>query len=266
MSASVTICALRSGSSGNAVFIRSGATRLLLDAGVCARTIEASLQQIGEHARDLDAILVTHEHSDHMAGVGVMMRRYGLPLHASEPTFAAMQRGLGKINSQKVNFIVPGQDFHIGDFFIRSFSTPHDAVDPVGFRLETDAGAFTLMTDLGRVTDAMLQQASGSKAVLIEANYDPMMLMAGKYPYALKQRISGEQGHLSNEDSARAILALLRSGTQHFQLAHLSRDNNYPELADLTVKQVLQESGVSIEHDLTLQIARRFEVSPCLTF
>jgi len=264
MRGQVRLCALRSGSSGNAIFLGNRETRLLIDAGICARSVEQSLAEIDESASDLDALLVTHEHSDHIAGIGVMMRRYRLPLYVNSATWLAMQKTIGKVDPELVHLISPGEQLAIGDFAVTSFSTPHDAVDPVGYRVETDRGVFAVLTDLGHAETQLLQHVAGSLAVLIEANYDPMMLMAGKYPYFLKQRISGGQGHLSNEDCGRAMIQLIKWGTKHFQLAHLSKDNNYPELAMLTVEQMLAETGAKTGLDYTLSIARRYAVSqPC---
>lgn len=262
----VRLCALRSGSSGNAIFVGNNQTRLLIDAGICARSVEQSLAEIGESAADLDALLVTHEHSDHIAGVGVMMRRYRLPLYVNEATWLAMQKTIGKVAPELVHLISPDEQLTIGQFAVNSFSTPHDAIDPVGYRIETDRGVFAVLTDLGQADLQLLSRVAGSRAVLIEANYDPMMLMAGKYPYALKQRISGGKGHLSNEDCGRAMIQLLKWGTKHFQLAHLSKDNNYPQLALLTVEQMLAETGAVNGQDYAINIARRFSVSQSYQF
>lgn len=257
----ITLCALRSGSSGNAVFVGSERTRLLIDAGVCARTLEQALNEIDTRADQLDAILVTHEHSDHIAGVGVMMRRYHLPLYVTAATWQAMQQAVGRHDPALVHIMEAGQHWQIGDLEIHSFPTPHDAVDSVGYRIGGDDGSVSVLTDLGHVSESLLTAVYGSRAVLIEANYDLSMLMAGRYPYALKKRISGDHGHLSNEACAEAIHRLIERGTEHVQLGHLSRDNNYPELAMLTVQQILSESGIRPDQDMTLQVARRFAVS-----
>lgn len=259
--ASITLCALRSGSSGNAVYVGNERTRLLIDAGVCARTLEQALGEIDVRADQLNAMLVTHEHSDHVAGVGVMMRRYHLPLYLTRATWQAMQPTIGRHDSSLVHVMDAGQHWQIGDLEIHSFPTPHDAADSVGYRIGGDSGSVSVLTDLGHVDESLLSAVYGSRAVLIEANYDPSMLMAGRYPYALKKRISGDHGHLSNEDCAGAIHQLVEHGTEHFQLGHLSRDNNYPELAMLTVQQILSASGIKADQDMTLQVARRFAVS-----
>lgn len=265
MADSTKICALRSGSSGNAIYIGSKA-RILVDVGVCGRAVEQSMRAIGEEAAALDALIVTHEHTDHTSGIGVLMRRYKIPLYTSPATWEAMRTAAGRIDSDLVNLIRPGQSFTVGDLDITGFTTPHDAIDPVGYRIETPGGAVSVMTDIGYLADGLLQNAAGSKAIFLEANYDLTMLMNGYYPYFLKKRISGRQGHLSNDDCALAVNSLLAAGTEYFCLSHLSKDNNSPDLALMTVEQKLAEIGACAGRDLVLDIARRYEVSRPYTF
>lgn len=255
------ICALRSGSSGNAIFISSSRTRVLVDAGVCGRAVEQSMLEIGESAPALDALFVTHEHSDHISGIGVLMRRYKIPLYVSPATWSAMQSSIGRVNTDLVNLIQPDRTFFVGDMGITGFSTPHDAVDPVGYRIDTPRGAVSVLTDIGYLADGLLQNVAGSKAIFLEANYDQELLMNGYYPYFLKKRISGQRGHLSNEDCALAVSDLLKLGTSYFCLSHLSKDNNSPDLALMAVKQKLSAAGAYPGQDLHLDIARRYEVS-----
>lgn len=261
MNNQVQICALRSGSSGNAVYAGLDQTHLLIDAGVCGKAIEQSLADLDVDPRQLKALFVTHEHSDHISGVGVMMRRYKLPLYITEKTWAAMQHRAGKVDPQLIHFIQPDIPTTIGDFSVTAFSTPHDASDPVGYRVETARGSFSLITDLGHLSDDLIKQVSCSKAVMIEANYDEAMLMAGHYPYILKKRISSQVGHLSNDACAEAIITLLKQGTEYFQLAHLSKDNNYPDLALLTVTQALEHAGALIGRDVAVDVAKRYATS-----
>lgn len=266
MRQAVKVIPLRSGSSGNAVLITSQETRLLIDAGVNARTIEQSLASIGETADHLDGLLITHEHSDHITGVGVLMRRHRVPLYVNEKTWLAMRATVGPVDESLVHLIDTGSQTSIGDLSMTSFSVPHDAADPVGYRIDTARGPVTVLTDIGRMNSDLLDRAAGSKVILIEANYDRTLLMAGPYPMMLKQRICGDFGHLSNDDSAMAVAALLDRGTSHFYLYHLSEQNNYPELALLTVKRHLQNLGVRMEQDLLLDVARRFTVSEPMGF
>lgn len=257
----VLVCPLRSGSSGNAVLISDRHTNILIDAGVSCCTVEKALASLGQSADSLTALLVTHEHSDHVLGIGVLMRRYGLPLFVNLPTWQAMQGSIGLVDPSLVNIIDRTGSFSIGSFAISSFATPHDAVASAGFRLETDSGTVSLMTDIGEVTPSLLEQVSGSQAVLIEANYDPAMLMAGPYPALLKQRVNSPVGHLSNEACAHAVAALLQQGTEHFILSHLSKDNNFPELAMLTVGRHLNAINAQVGEDVMISVARRFAVS-----
>ena len=262
----VKTCALRSGSSGNSIFVGSQSTRLLIDAGICARSIEQSLQGIDEEAAGLDGILVTHEHSDHIAGVGVMMRRYKLPVFANLATWQAMRPSIGKIDERLVRVIETGQRNQIGDLVFSSFSTPHDAASPVGYRIELPGGDVSVITDIGSWQEPVLTSVAGSRIVYIEANYDHAMLMGGAYPALLKQRICSDYGHLSNEDCATAVCSLLESGTSQFVLSHLSKDNNYPELALLTVNSRLDIIGARRGRDLGIGVARRYANSEPLCF
>jgi len=265
--ARIKTCALRSGSSGNAVFVGHERTRLLIDAGVCLKTLEQSLQEIGESAGQLDGVLITHEHTDHVSGVGPLLRRYKIPLYVNLPTWAAMQRTVGAIDERLVHLLADeGGKTEIGDFGLTSFRTPHDAAASVGYRIETDSGAVAVFTDIGSLRDGLLDQVSGCRAVYIEANYDHSMLMAGSYPAMLKKRIAGSYGHLSNEDCATAVCRLAERGTEHFVLSHISKDNNYPELALLTVNSRLQLNGIKPETDLKVAVARRFAISTPVSF
>jgi phosphoribosyl 1,2-cyclic phosphodiesterase len=259
-------CALRSGSSGNAIFVGSGRTRLLVDAGVCCRTIEQSLQEIGETAADLDGILVTHEHIDHIAGVGILMRRHRIHLYVNLATWQAMRPVIGPVDEKLIHLVEAGRPTAVGDLALTAFATPHDAVSPVGYRIETRQGSVAVFTDIGSLQEHLFDQISGCRTVYIEANYDHAMLMAGSYPAMLKQRIAGSQGHLSNDDCATAVCRLLNEGTSHFVLSHISKDNNFPELALLTVNSRLQASGACADKDLYLGIARRFAVSEPVCF
>lgn len=261
MAAQVKTCALRSGSSGNSIFISDGHTRLLVDAGVCARTIEQSLCEIGEAAASIDGILITHEHSDHIAGVGVMMRRYKVPVYANQATWQAMRPLLGKIDDQLVRILETGRQTVIGDLALTSFSTPHDAVDSVGYRIETTQGDVSVFTDVGSLRDHLLSAVAGSRIIYIEANYDHAMLMGGIYPAMLKHRIASQYGHLSNDDCATAVCRLLQTGTSQFILSHISKDNNFPELALQTVQNSLLAAGALPGRDLAVHVASRYAIS-----
>lgn len=262
----VKTCALRSGSSGNSIFIGSGESRILVDAGVCCRTIEESLAEIGEEAAKLNGILVTHEHTDHIAGIGVMMRRYQIPVYANKATWHAMRTIIGKIDEKLICVLDTGREIAIGDLAVTSFTTPHDAAASVGYRIETAKGSVSVFTDIGSLREELLQSVAGCRIVYIEANYDHNMLMAGGYPAVLKQRIVSSYGHLSNDDCATAVCRLLETGTGEFVLSHISKDNNFPELAQMTVHSRLQAIGARPGQDLRISIAQRYAVSEPVWF
>ncbi|MDD2533443.1 MAG: MBL fold metallo-hydrolase [Eubacteriales bacterium] len=259
----VKICALRSGSSGNAIFVGSGSTKILIDAGVSLRDIEDALKSIGESASELTGVLVTHEHSDHGRSVGALMRRYQMPLYVNQGTYQALRYQLGKYPEHLVHIFDSNQPFTIGQEAMQAtgFRTSHDAAESVAFKIETAQGAVSVCTDLGWPDPVLLDQLAGSRVIYVEANYDPTLLAAGPYPQMLKQRISGEFGHLSNDDSARAIAHFLSRGTERFVLSHLSKENNYPELAMSTVRDQLALQQARIGEHLQVSIARRFSVS-----
>ncbi len=248
---------LFSGSSGNSLFVESDGTSLLVDAGVCCRSLENALAAVDADPGRLSGILVTHEHSDHVAGVGVMMRRYRTPLYVNRETWQAMSRTIGKVDPALVNFITPGETVQVGEIVFSSFRTPHDAVQSVGFRIETDCGAVSVVTDVGVMTEQLQNAVAGSSIMFIESNYDPLMLEHGAYPRYLKNRITSVNGHLSNDDCGKAIADLARHGTQRFVLSHLSKENNYPSLAFDTVSRRLKELGIDARRDLEIQVARR---------
>ncbi len=250
---------LFSGSSGNALLVESGKTRLLVDAGVCGRDIERAMAHVEADPRNLDGILVTHEHSDHVSGVGVLARRFRIPLYINQATWNALRHSIGKVSPDLVHLIAPGEQTIVKDLAFTSFRTPHDAVDPVGYRIDTGRRQLTVMTDIGHMAGSLVEAAAGSDLVFIEANYDPMMLEHGPYPRPLKERISGTHGHLSNEDCGRAIFDLALKGTARFVLSHLSRENNYPDLAMDTVVRQLAVHGIEVGRDIQIQVARRHQ-------
>jgi phosphoribosyl 1,2-cyclic phosphodiesterase len=260
MADALKACALRSGSSGNAIFVGGAGTRLLIDAGICCRSIEDALAAIEEEAAALSAVLITHEHSDHIAGVGPLLRRYKLPLYTTRGTWEAMRPLVGRVNEAQIHLIEPGRQTEIGDLAITAYSTAHDAAEPVGYRIESGQSAVAVLTDTGHLVDGLIEAVAGCRAIFLEANYDHAMLLAGSYPAMLKERIIGRYGHLSNDDSAAAACQLLERGTSRFILSHISKDNNYPELALLTVGSKLHEAGAS-NGDYRLAVARRYAIS-----
>ncbi|HID73783.1 MAG TPA: MBL fold metallo-hydrolase [Thermoplasmata archaeon] len=234
------VAVLNSGSNGNATLVIDGDRALLVDCGLSARRC---LQRAGDVAGEfsLEAILVTHEHTDHVSGVGPLARRLGVAVHATSTTRRAAGRRLEGIRFLPVE---PMSPFRIGPFEVTPLPLLHDAADPVGFHIRSGGTGITLATDLGIVTDDLMAYLERSDAVVLEANHDVEMLMAGHYPRPLKARIMGPLGHLSNDDSAATIA---RCAPRIAFLAHLSRDNNTSDLALGTVRREAEERGIDVE-------------------
>ena len=259
-------CPLFSGSSGNALFCQYGGTRLLIDAGKPGRAIEEALGSIGVDPETLSGILVTHEHSDHIQGVGVLARRHGLPIYATPGTWMGMEGKIGKIPMNLRREFYAGRDFYLGDMGVASFSIPHDAQDPVGFRLYGGNLSVSIATDLGHFTREVYDRIIGSSLILLESNHDPEMLrMNPHYSSVLKARILGERGHLSNESCARALRALVNAGTGTVLLGHLSGENNTPELAMRVNTDYLAMEDIRPGRDVKLDVARRDTRGPVYT-
>jgi phosphoribosyl 1,2-cyclic phosphodiesterase len=256
----IRFCSLFSGSSGNAIFLRADDTRILIDAGISAKRISLALAEIGEEASQLDAIIVTHEHSDHSSGIGVMSRKYKIPVYANTLTWSGMNVISDSLSSANVRFFENDADFNIGDIVIRPFGIPHDAADPVGFNLFAGSRKITLATDIGHINTPLLDHFTGSDLILIESNHDVEMLRVGRYPWYLKQRILSDSGHLSNDMAGKVVCYLAEKGTQRFMLGHLSKENNFPELAYQTVCSELLMKGITPGKDVELIVALRDKV------
>jgi len=250
-------CPLFSGSSGNAIYVGTERTKILIDAGLSGAKITAELAKLGVDMSEIRAILVTHEHADHIGGVGVLSRRYGIPVYASLGTWAAMQSKLGAIDAGCRIEFESGEDFTVGDLFVRPFPTPHDAADPVGYAVSAAGAKVAIATDLGAVRESWLREVEGADVLLLEANHDEDTLKAGRYPYDLKRRILGNRGHLSNDDAGAAAAELVRRGVRVIVLGHLSSENNFPELAYASVACMLEAAGFKPGRDVMLSVARR---------
>ena len=253
-------CPLYSGSAGNALYCQYGETRLLIDAGRPGRAIEEALAGIGAEIRAVSGVLITHEHSDHISGAGVLARKYHLPLYATAGTWRAMEGKIGKVPPELRREIAAGRDFYLGEVGVVPFSIPHDAADPVGFRLYGGGVSVSTATDLGFFSEEVRSNVRGSTRVLLESNHDPDMLRANpKYTAALKARILGNRGHLSNEACAEALLRLIAEGTRDVILGHLSAENNTPTLARKVSGKALAREGIREGVDMRLQVALRDE-------
>ena len=258
----LTFCPLFSGSSGNALFIGAGDTRILIDAGMPGKAIEGALREIGILPETLSGIAVTHEHSDHVKGVGIISRKYHVPVYANERTWNAMARAVGQIAPRNLRIVEDEEDFYIGDLALYPFSIPHDAADPVGYRVFYGGRSVAAATDMGYVKKSVLKTLAGTDVLLLESNHDPDLLMQNPhYSLYLKQRILGNHGHLSNADSAEALLALYETGVRQVLLGHLSGENNTPELALSTAVERLKRAGVRLNEEIGLGVAWRDRVS-----
>ena len=235
---------IASGSSGNCLYTGNDDTHLLIDAGISKKRIEEGLIGFGVEPGDIDAILITHEHSDHIKGLGVLARKYRLPIYATRGTIMEIrrQRGLGEIDPALFHEIRSGESFRIGNMDIHAFAIPHDARDPVSFRVDDGKFRIGTVTDLGYFDESILAALAGCDILYAEANHDIRMLETGPYPYQLKVRILGNYGHLSNESSGQMIGHLLNEKLQRVILGHLSKENNYPELALKAVQYELESS------------------------
>ncbi len=249
---------LISGSSGNCSLISHNGTNILIDCGMSGKRLLEHLKTLELDGDDIDAILVTHEHIDHISGIGVVARRHNLPIYATKQTHQAMN--IGRIDDKNIKIIEPDRPFEIKDIGINAFSIPHDAAAPVGYRLYCGNKKFAVATDIGTMTNELFDSISGSESVILEANHDIRMLKNGSYPENLKSRILSNLGHMSNELSAKCALALANRGTKNIMLSHLSNENNTPTLAYNTVAEKLLENGAK-KGDVNLLVADRYEVT-----
>jgi phosphoribosyl 1,2-cyclic phosphodiesterase len=234
---------LFSGSSGNCHYIRSETTEILIDAGVSARSIENSLREVGSSLANISAIFVTHEHVDHVRGLEVISKKFGIPVHMASPSADALIKDKNAALCSTLVEHSPIYTATAGDINVTSFVTPHDSACCVGYRIEFPLGdsvhKIGIATDVGHIESDIIDALYGVDECIVESNHDVSMLMTGPYPYMLKRRILSPNGHLSNDDCGKLLTILAQSGTHAFMLAHLSRENNYPPTAELSAKTAL---------------------------
>ncbi len=263
------LCSLASGSSGNCTYVAGEKTQVLIDAGISCRRIEQALSGEGVQMKELDGILVTHEHSDHISALGVLSRKYHIPLYMTGGTADAVARAgsLGKVDRSLIHEIREDEPFSLGDLCVTAFSIPHDAAQPVGYRIDCGQRSAAVATDMGRYSDYLIDHLTGLDAVLVESNHDLNMLQVGPYPYQLKLRIMGDRGHLSNENAGRLLTRILHDNMKHVILGHLSRENNYDALAYETVCcEINQGSCPYQSRDFDIQVAAPDKPTRMLTF
>ncbi len=246
-------CALSSGSNGNCSFVETKEHRILIDIGLSAKKIESLLREKGIEPGTITAVFVTHEHADHIAGVGVWARRYKVPVMATAGTWKGMEKIIKEIPGELRFEIVSGKGYRMSDLRIEAIPTMHDANDPCCYTIESDGGKISVITDTGMVTERMLEHLSLSDLAVLESNHDINMLLTGPYPEPLKHRIRGNFGHLSNEDCGLAIASVRGvNPNATFLLGHLSEENNTPDLALRTVRDIVTaRRGESGQIDLT---------------
>jgi phosphoribosyl 1,2-cyclic phosphodiesterase len=258
------LCSIASGSSGNCIYVGSDTTHLLVDVGISGKKTEVGLNTLGIKTGELDGILVTHEHSDHIAGLGVIARKYGIPIYATQGTIDAIinTSGIGKIDSSLFCEVSADEKFTIKDLTVNPMKISHDAAQPVAYRISYGSKKVAICTDLGIYNDYTVECLQGMDAVLVEANHDVKMLQVGPYPYQLKQRILSDRGHLSNENSGRLLGRILHDNMKAIILGHLSRENNLPELAYEAVRmEITMGDNPYNANDFPISVARRSEVS-----
>ncbi|WP_349408984.1 MBL fold metallo-hydrolase [Pseudalkalibacillus sp. SCS-8] len=243
---------LASGSTGNAFYVETDSQRLLVDVGLSGKKVEALFKKIERDPRHLDGILVTHEHSDHIKGLGILARRYKLPIYANEKTWLAMENQIGKIPLDLKFHFECEKVKSFGDLDVESFGVSHDAASPQFYVFHHEGRKLTLATDMGYVSDRIKGTVRDSDILVFESNHDIDMLMMGKYPWNIKRRILGDQGHVSNEDAGEALAEIIGDRTRRVYLAHLSKDNNMKDLARMSVQQTLENRGFQIGEELEL--------------
>ncbi|MFB9326622.1 MBL fold metallo-hydrolase [Paenibacillus aurantiacus] len=234
---------LSSGSTGNATIVQSDEAAVLVDVGMSVKKMEELMRERGIAGHHLDAILVTHEHSDHIKGLGAFARKFDLPIFANEATWAALERHVGKIAPEKRVVMQTGETLTFGDLRTTSYAISHDAAEPVGYVFEDEDVKLSLATDLGYVSDKVRKMIEDSDVLVLESNHDVDMLRMGHYPWSTKRRILSDVGHLSNEAAGEALCYLMTDRTKRVYLAHLSLDHNLMDLAKLTVNNVLEGNG-----------------------
>lgn len=244
---------LASGSTGNAIYVENEDFKLLVDAGLSGKQVEKLMKEAGTDPGSLDALLVTHEHSDHIKGVGVIARRYNLPVYANEATWEAMEPLIGELDEAQKHVFDTGEAIDFGKLKVESYGISHDAAEPVGYCFYDGDVQLSLTTDLGYVSERIKEKVRTSQTIIMESNHDVEMLRMGAYPWSIKRRILSDVGHLSNEAAAEALCDILSGATEKVHLAHLSRDNNVLELARLTVRNILEDNGIFLDQDVEIR-------------
>ena len=257
----LTLTTLASGSSGNCALLSDGETHVLIDAGISCRRICTALRGLGMEPADLAGVLITHEHTDHIAGVATLTKQLRVPVYTSPGTGRQLCYRIAALEDL-LRPVSPGTAFSLGGLDIETFPTLHDAAEPMGFAVSSGGRKAAVVTDLGLVTEAVPAGMAGASLVLVEANHDEEWVRSGPYPYALKARILGDRGHLSNEAGGLLARSAVEAGARTVVLAHLSRENNTPEHALAAVSTALLGCGIHPGRDMLLEVAPRSGTGP----
>ncbi len=252
---SVKFLPVASSSKGNCTYIASNSVKILVDCGITAKKLSESLKEHEIDIKDINGVFVTHEHIDHIKGIGVLSRKYKIPIFATAKTWDAIKQcsTIGTIDERLMNTVYKEENCIIDDVVIRPFAISHDAIDPVGYNIYANDKKVSVCTDLGVVTDGLHEKLSNSNILLIESNHDIRMVETGSYPFSLKRRILGHRGHLSNVSCAELLLSLESEDMEHIYLGHLSDENNNPLLALDTVKNMLKVNN--FKNDVNIRLA-----------
>ena len=248
-------CSLYSGSSGNSSLVQSKDINILVDAGVSGKKIVDALAAINVGIENISAILITHEHIDHTQSIATLSKKYNIPIYANKKTWEAMCDKKNKISNENICYFNNNKPFILNDITILPFDIPHDAANPCGFTISNSNSKLSIATDIGHMTTSILDNIKNSNFLLLEANYEPDVLKCSSYPFHLKERIASPIGHLSNIEAGKTINYLADFGVKNIMLGHLSKENNFPELAYKSVLEQIENK------DLNLSVANRFEPS-----
>ena len=259
-------CSLASGSSGNCYLIKNDNTNLLLDAGISCRAIRNGLESLGISLKDIDGILITHDHIDHIKGIKTLLKYTDCPLYASHGTLEALVKKISPLPYERLTEVSVGKEYFLKDILVTPFNLSHDTDEPITFTFVNEGAKAAVVTDTGYISDEIFKNIKDADILALESNHERNILLYGSYPYSLKLRILSDLGHLSNEACAHALKAILREGKRpKVFLAHLSKENNTPEQALITVKNALEEEGFIVGRDLELKVLSRDERSGFIT-
>lgn len=256
------ITTLASGSSGNAIYLGDKETNILVDCGLTGKKTSAALAELSVDPGNLAGIVITHEHRDHIQGIGIMSRKYDIPVFATEKTWAAIDQQIGELAEKNQRYLAIGEAIELGSIQLEPFATSHDAAEPIGIAAYQGEEKVGIATDTGCVTPGMNKHLQDCDLILLEANHDEEMLQQGPYPIYLKKRIKSNYGHLSNHTTGKALAKWVSGNTQQVILAHLSQENNQPYLARKTVEEILLKEGVGVGMEVQVTVAPREEAHP----